>query len=202
MKRVILIRHASTADNAKNKYVGCRTDTDIMPPDPASVERTRKAVSAKLTGKTAYCCGPMKRVRSTAKTLFPEESFIVLDKMYEIDFGDFEGKSFEELKDDNNYRAWIKSGGMTEFPGGEGRIAFTNRTMSALNEALKLSGERDTVVIVCHGGSIMAIMGSLTGGNYYDFLVENLDGYVVDIDENDKGISVISYDRLVGRSSD
>lgn len=199
MKRLIFIRHAATADNAEKKYVGCRTDTDIIPPDPAMVDCTRVAVLAKLTGKTAYYYGPMKRVQSTAKALFPDENFTLLPDMYEIDFGDFEGRTFAELKDNKDFRAWIKSGGMTEFPGGEGRIAFTKRTMSAVYEALKLSEGCDTAVIVCHGGSIMAIMGSLTGGNYYDFLVDNLDGYAVDIDENDEGISVKSYDRLVGR---
>lgn len=198
MKRCIFIRHAATSENTKKKYIGCRTDTDILPPDAADIGRTVGAVAAKITGTAAFFCGPMKRVKSTAEALFPDKSFTELSDLYEIDFGDFEGFSYEELKDVDSYRAWIESGGTGDFPGGEGRESFKKRCMKALYEAIDASENPDALVIVCHGGNIMAIMGELTGEDYYDFLVDNLDGYVVDIKEDDKGISLISYDRLIG----
>lgn len=116
----------------------------------------------------------MKRCLQTAEYLYPKNPVIVCQKLRECDFGEFENKSYEDLKDDVRYKEWLESGGKTPFPGGEERGDFTARSIEGFFETLPESG---TVAYVIHGGSIMAIMQSLFGGDFYDYQVKNGCGY-------------------------
>ena len=42
----------------------------------------------------------------------------------------------------------------------------------------------------------MAIMSCLAGGSYYDYLIPNVDGYVIDLAVEDERISYISHVRI------
>ena len=114
-----------------------------------------------------------------------------------MDFGQFEGKNYEELKDDPCYQKWIHSNGTLPFPGGESREQFIRRSMEGYDrlmyDILKRSekntgiqtdtdpqylkcdrGTEIPVTAVAHGGlTIMAVLSSLTGGEYFDFQVKN-----------------------------
>ena len=141
----------------------------------------------------------MKRCVQTAELLF-ERKPVLIPEWKEMDFGQFEGKNYEELKDDPCYQKWIDSNGTLPFPGGESREQFIRRSMEGfdwmMSDILKKS-ERNTgiqsgtekqylrdnceieipVVAVVHGGTIMAVLSSLTGGEYFDFQVKNGEGY-------------------------
>ena len=58
-------------------------------------------------------------------------------------------------------------------PNGETHEDFKNRCKDGFFESLT---ERDTAFVI-HGGSIMAIMQKLFGGNFYDYQVKNGCGY-------------------------
>ena len=47
--------------------------------------------------------------------------------MKETNFGDFENKNYDELKDDLNYQRWLASGGTFHIPNGESREEFSER---------------------------------------------------------------------------
>ena len=118
----------------------------------------------------------------------------------EMDFGQFEGKNYEELKDNPDYQKWIDSNGTLPFPGGEPREQFIRRSMEGFDWMMSdilIKSEKNTriqngtetqdlknnceteipVVAVVHGGTIMAVLSSLTGGEYFDFQVKNGEGY-------------------------
>ena len=141
----------------------------------------------------------MKRCVQTAELLF-ERNPILIPEWKEIDFGQFEGKNYEELKDDPCYQKWIDSNGTLPFPGGESREQFIRRSMEGFDrmmyDILKRSekntgiqtdtdsqylkcdrGTEIPVTAVVHGGTIMAVLSSLTGGEYFDFQVKNGEGY-------------------------
>ncbi len=50
-----------------------------------------------------------------------------------MDFGQFEGKNYEELKDNPDYQKWIDSNGTLPFPGGEPREQFIRRSMEGFD---------------------------------------------------------------------
>ena len=49
------------------------------------------------------------------------------------------------------------------------------------------------MVLVCHGGTIMAVMSHIAGGEYYDYQVKNLKGYDVSFDYEDGRIFNVTY---------
>ena len=109
--------------------------------------------------------------------------FLFSQDWREMDFGDFEGKNYQDLNGDPDYQRWIDSGGVTAFPGGESRDEFVKRSMAGLEfciECMKDYKQKSAVCIV-HGGTIMAIMSSLTGGDYYDYQVKNGQGYEIEL---------------------
>jgi alpha-ribazole phosphatase len=133
----------------------------------------------------------MKRCVQTAELLF-ERKPILIPEWKEMDFGQFEGKNYEELKDDPCYQKWIDSNGTLPFPGGESREQFIRRSMEGfdrmMSDILKrsekntgiqndtdtryLNSDRGTeipVVTVVHGGTIMAVLSSLPEGNILIF---------------------------------
>ena len=194
-KTVILIRHAKIDANSAGVYAGRRTDMPLCDEGRSACVEAGERMRKIAEGARIFA-GPMKRARETAKLLFGDAFIETEDELTEIDFGDFEGKSYDELENDPRFDAWVASGGKMTFPGGEGVADFCARSMSGLHNILKRSGDADTVAVVCHGGNIMAIMSILTGKEYFDFKVGNLEGFKIDLTFDGKRISDITYDRI------
>ena len=97
-----------------------------------------------------------------------------------MDFGRFEMRGYEELKDDPAYQDWItgdNEGKAT--PGGESGRAMEKRALEAFFDCFPPT--RDTV-IVTHGGVIAAIMARLfpqEGKNRYEWQPRPGRGYAV-----------------------
>jgi broad specificity phosphatase PhoE len=77
----------------------------------------------------------------------------------EIDFGDWEGLTYDEIKsvDGAQFDAWLADYTSTKIPGGESWIDFTSRITAAVLDILENAGKDDTIVIVTHGGPIRLI---------------------------------------------
>lgn len=145
---VYLLRHGKTAWNLEGRYQG-RSDIPLC-------EAGRKALKpAGFVPERVYV-SPMKRAAETAQLLFPGVQPIVVPGLEEMDFGAFEGKSFRDLADDQNYRAWVEENCTAPCPGGEGREDFSRRVCAAFERLM--AREREQLVIVAHGGTQMAIL--------------------------------------------
>ena len=142
----------------------------------------------------------MKRAIETAKILFDDRDIEIIEDLRETDFGSFEGKNYLELKDDEKYQLFIDSNGRSGFPGGERIEDFIKRSAEGFFEAIDKS-RSDDIMIVCHGGNIMAIMSSLTGKDFYDFQVNNLDGYILEIETDGERVLDLTFDRIDQRIS-
>jgi broad specificity phosphatase PhoE len=74
--------------------------------------------------------------------------------------------------------------------------------MRGLREAVlaAVSNGADTLCIVAHGGTIMAAMSGLTGGEYLSFNAPNGAGYIIELETDDAGnvTAATSYDRFLG----
>ena len=194
MRTCVLVRHWITKGNTEKRYTG-RSDEHILPADPQVVSSVRDGITSHLNDNFCVITGPMIRCHETASVLFPEHDTKTIEELTEIDFGLFEGKTHEELEDDPEYAAWLNGGWKTAIPGGERLDDFMRRSMEGFKKALELADGRDCV-IVCHGGNIMSVMSTLTKGEYYDFRPGNLEGYALSVEEDDKRIRVVSYERI------
>ena len=197
-KTVILIRHGKTEYNKLGKYMGRGVDIGLSPEGIEEIKDKRDDIRRVSEGAMIFT-GPLLRAKGTAELVFYDSKINVCDTLTEIDFGDFEGKSADELGDDPRYQQWIDSDGTLAFPNGESIEEFRERTMASLHNIIRSAGDAEKIAIVCHGGCIMAVMSGLFGGKYHDYLIPNLDGYVIHMTVEDERISDITYDRIVRR---
>jgi alpha-ribazole phosphatase len=171
LRKIYLIRHSITWDNLEKRYVGRRTDSPLCEEGRELARRKRKIISARLR-PDILVVSPMKRCRETAEILFPGQAQIRENSLAEIDFGDFEGKDYKELSCNKQYQAWIDSGGGMAFPNGDEPKEYSKKCTAGFLKYLEDYPDRE-IAFVIHGGTIMALMSKLSGGNYYDWLVEN-----------------------------
>lgn len=191
--KLVLIRHGATEANKEHRYLG-RTDEPLC-------EQAKDLLSAK---KNCYpnvdllFTSPMKRCMETAEILYPDHKPIIINDFREMVFGDFEGKNYKELNGDSRYQAWIDSGGTIAFPNGESREEFIDRCRRGMYEAVQvLMNKRiDSVGLVVHGGTIMALCSAFGGGDYFDYQVKNGEGYVCHLCLYEDGIRFENIKKL------
>lgn len=153
-----LIRHGLTAGNIARRYIGMNTD------EPLTERGRRELLERKGRGcyprADALYTGTLARCEETARLLYPMLVPIPLPAFNELDFGAFEGKTYEQLKNEPAYRQWIDSAGLTPPPGGEGGREFARRLHGGL-ESLAADARRrgfHTAAVVTHGGCIMTLL--------------------------------------------
>lgn len=151
---IYLIRHGKTPANEQHLYCG---STDISLSELGKAElRTRHYP---IPDGAAYVSSGMKRCNETLGLLFGDVPYTVDTGFREIDFGIFELQSYEQLKEDPQYQAWLSGDNYHNVPpGGESGEAMTTRVLSAYENYADREGD---TVIVTHGGVIAAIMDSL-----------------------------------------
>ena len=193
IKNVILLRHGKTVGNLEKRYIGSRTDISLSEEGVREIELAAPEIR-EMAGESFYLVSsPMKRAHETAGLIFPQNKIHTNPKLREIDFGDFEGKNYEELKENPEYIRWIESSGTLPFPNGERRDEFIERSLEGFMESLAGSDKAEKLIIVCHGGNIMGIMSSITGKDYFDFMTGNMGGYSLTLTMENERIVDISY---------
>lgn len=178
-----LVRHGATQANQEKRYLG-KTDEPLSKGGKESLKLYKMQ---KIYPAVEYLfTSPMERCVDTAKIIYPAVSSIVIPEWTEIDFGRYEYKNYEELKDDVSYQEWIDSGGMLDFPEGEGRKDFDlrcKRGLFRMCHILSAAAAQNLdkpvfAVAVVHGGTIMSLLSAYCGGDYFDYQAPNGRGYV------------------------
>ena len=119
-----MFRHFATAGNLEKRYIGT-TDEPILPVSSVSGVPEVEIVLA----------SPLLRCRETAGLLYPRLDPVLIEGFRECDFGAFEGKNYRELTGDQDYQAWIDSGGILPFPGGESMASFYRADKGGLSKS-------------------------------------------------------------------
>lgn len=173
---IALIRHGKTKGNLEGRYVG-RTDEPLL---DASGEELIGSEYRSFCPDIIYT-SRLARCTQTAEILFPDREVHPWDGFEETDFGEFEYKNYAELNGHPAYQAWIDSGGMLAFPGGETGADFRKRCCQAFVSCVQDAKERgaEKIAIVAHGGTIMSIMEKYgePKADFYSWHVENACGY-------------------------
>lgn len=147
---VYLIRHGKTRANENHLYCGS-TDLPLSPEGIAELKQRHYPVE-----NVRFVTSGMLRTRQTLEILFGSVSYGVEPRFREVDFGIFEMKSYEMLKDDPAYQAWLTGNNEENIPPqGESGAQMRQRVLEAFDEI------REDTVIVTHGGCIAAIMAAL-----------------------------------------
>ena len=155
--RLTIIRHGHTEGNENGRYIGT---TDI-PLSKNGIEELEKiAAEYEYPYVEKVYSSPLLRCIQTARILYPDTELVTLDGIKELDFGQFENKSVDELIDLEEYKEWLKGGLDNRAHGGETIREMIGRTVAAFNDILEdmMAMEIFDAAVVTHSGIMMNML--------------------------------------------
>ena len=169
---IYLIRHGKTEANERRLYCGS-TDLSLSNAGKAELKKLHYEIK-----NVRFLTSGMKRTNETLRVLFGNVPFEVNPRFREVDFGIFEMRSYEDLKDTPPYQAWITGDNETNIPPqGESGTQMKQRVLAALSEI------REDTCVITHGGVIAAIMEHMfpdENKNRYEWQPQPGHGYAIE----------------------
>jgi len=163
LSKLLLVRHGLTEYNRTRRFAG-HTDIDLNPDGIQQVEKLRDRLADEKID-TVYS-SDLKRAMSTAEIVSAghDAEPVLCPELREINYGDIEGLTFEEIKKQYPDMADSLANFTTkiQFSGGESFSEFTIRTCRFL-EKLKEHTPEETVLIAAHGGPLTTLVCELLG---------------------------------------
>ena len=174
------IRHGMTEGNRQGLFVG-RTDLPVSEEGFDQLALLRDTYVYPRV--EAVYSSPLSRCRQTAEFLYPDHLLTVVEDLQEMDFGEFEGKSMEELSDREDFGRWLADSMHSAPPGGENGMQFAERLLHAVTQifAHMMQEGLTNVAVVTHGGVIMTLLSAFgfPEREFGSWSVENGRGYTV-----------------------
>lgn len=189
-----LIRHGRTKANNEHRYLG-KTDEALS---AEGREEIKAYVNQhRYPEADQVFTSSMKRCKETAAIIYPRIAAREIPEWDEMNFGLFEGKNYQELQGVQSYQDWIDSGGTLPFPEGESRAEFLSRCQRGMQKMLReLPEQAKRVALVVHGGTIMALLSTFYGGDYFDYQVPNGSGFQVRLNMRNTEITFEGIEQL------
>ncbi len=187
MCNFVFIRHGKTYGNTLHRYIGT---TDEVLLDEAIFElkkNTYPSIDILITS-------PLKRCIQTCEIIYPNMYYTIENNLKECNFGDYENKSHNDLKDIESYNDFLNMGENAVYPNGEGLKEFKERCVKTFNKYINLyKNSNKTVAFIFHGGVIMSILHYYFSGNFYDYNLKNGNYYTFSVSDDEK-----FYDLKIG----
>lgn len=175
---IALFRHGLTEANKRRAYLGW-SDSPLC----------REEIIPELTG-TSYdviFTSDLGRCVHTARRLFPKQKPIILHAFREINFGEWEGKTYEKLKKDEQYQHWLQAPLCGAVPHGEAFPAFTDRVDAGFKAVIEKMGNTGAkrAAIVTHGGVIRYLLSKYADEirDFWEWKIPHDSGYELIWDE-------------------
>lgn len=171
---LVLVRHGTTRWNRERRYLG-HSDLGLL----AGAEQELEPLRRRLQGQSfaRIYCSDLKRCRQTLQIILPESALksrhalsakppVILEpRLRELHFGDWDGKTYDMLKNVSLYRSWLDKPQRITPPGGESWADFVNRLRAFLDSLYEwgiamesqqnaVSDAPPAVLVVTHGGVI------------------------------------------------
>ena len=192
MVKLILVRHALTVDNRKSRLSG-HIDSSISEEGKEQIDKITNYLKDFDIDKIYTTTS--SRTKDTVKKLSELKSIEIIEKesLKEISFGDFEGLTFDEIKDKypKEFQDMIEKGYEYKYPNGESLIDSYNRVCIELDNIISNNDDR-TILICSHGGTIRNIITYLISNSYKYHWNFKIDNGSVTILEIQNGFTVIT----------
>lgn len=174
------IRHGSIDETLSGKYIGT---TDVPLSDKGKTALRKLDYDYSYPGAQALFTSPLKRCTQTAQLLYPDLKPLVIANLSECNFGEWEGKTADELKNDEDFQKWLAGDNGVKPPRGESNADFVRRIclmFESIVEGLMKTGVTESVIIT-HGGVIMTLLAvyGLPQAKPFEWTMDNGFGYSV-----------------------
>ncbi len=157
--KIHLIRHGATDANKLGLYIGCKTDMPLSPEGMNELIEMRRDIDYPEIER--LYSSPMLRAKQSAAVLYPNMPIYPVENLKEYDFGDFEGKTAQELELHPDFIPWA-SGKLSATPNGEDNKDFVKRLCIGLQQIVvdMLENDIEHSAVIMHGGAIMMLLGA------------------------------------------
>lgn len=189
------VRHGETEHNKNQCYYGS-IDVNITEKGTLQAKKGSKKLKNIDFGKVYV--SELKRTGQTANILLKGKQYdLIKDKrINETNFGVFEGKSHEKIKElySQEWKLWCDDWKGFAPPEGESYLQVYDRVKSFMDDILKLN--EDNVLIVTHGGVIRSVYCYLLGGNldfFWNFGSKNADITIIKYEYGNLYIDSITH---------
>lgn len=193
MTRVYVVRHGQTAWNVGEIFRG-RADIPLDETGKKEAELAGKAL--KDVKIHAIYSSPLSRSMQTSEGIaqFQDVSITPLDAIIDISYGEWEGKSREEVEEKYSdlYKLWITEPQKVQFPGGESLEQVRSRIMAAMEELLTKHHD-ENIVLVAHRVPNKVISCAVLGLDNSHFWRIQQDTASTNLFTYKDGIWIISY---------
>ena len=165
--KLILVRHGETPLSRESKVQGI---TDIELNDTGLRQAYQLALSLKDHEIHQIYSSPLKRAYKTAESInqFHDVPIHRRSGLMEMDQGDFEGLSFQELMvcEKDFLRRWIADPAIIKMPNGESFIEVQARAWNAIEDIIM---RPETALVVSYNFTIAAILCKIKGVDLSQF---------------------------------
>ena len=169
MKKLFLIRHGQTDGNVALRYYG---HTDIMLNERGREQASGLAIRLSHEPLDRIYSSDLARAYETARIIARGHGLDVQRsrRLREIDLGDWEGLTFEEIKarDEELVRQWMVEFETHRMPNGESVAEFRSRVEYEIKNIIAKNRDQ-TVAIVTHGGVTRMVLCYLLGWDLSSF---------------------------------
>ncbi|QSB13284.1 bifunctional RNase H/acid phosphatase [Natronosporangium hydrolyticum] len=151
--RLLLTRHGETELNLQHRYSG-RHDVALTDRGQAQAQALAARIAQSLPQLDAVVSSPLQRCTGTAEAIAAatgDPPVTVDPDLIECDFGDWEGRTFQEVRDEwpDQLDAWHRSPAVAA-PGGESLDQVDTRVRRAVVALRQAYPEGGTVAVVSH----------------------------------------------------
>ncbi|MFH1379528.1 MAG: histidine phosphatase family protein [bacterium] len=166
--RVILMRHGMTEWVKQKRYCGT-ADIELNETGLTQAEKLYERLQHEKINQVFS--SDLKRCVRFAEIACKGHSINISPALRELTFGIFEGKTFEELKEQmpELYTKWITTPFKTHIPQAEDMLAFAKRVLDEFKRIIT-SYTGKTIVICTHAGPIRVILSNASGENLEDMM--------------------------------
>ena len=178
-----ILRHGKTLANEKKLYCGY---TDLSLSENGKSELVAlKSQDIYPPGADIFFTSGLARANQTMDILYGQGgSKITVPALAEFNFGQFEMKSYEDLKHQADYQAWITDEtGDVLCPGGESKTQVQKRVLEGYTQVINTmqQARHSSAIVVCHGGTIVFVMEHLFPNtkNFYEWQPQPGRGYSI-----------------------
>jgi alpha-ribazole phosphatase len=168
---ITLFRHGVTEENKRQAYLGW-TDSPLIPgqvfPEvPVCYEQIYSS--------------DLGRCRETVKALFPQSVPVIVPEFRELNFGDWEGQTYEQLKDQPMFQNWLAEPFKVTPPNGESFAEFSHRVEGGWRKIARdiLENGLKTSAVVTHGGVIRYLFARYAAEkkDFWEWRIPHSHGY-------------------------